>query len=632
MTQRLLISALVLLLLLGGLTWMVSLGRLPPADFSFCNESEVQSLDPAMVSGQPEGRIIWSVFEPIVQLDPKTRKAKPGVAESWDLSDDGRVYTWHLREDARWSNGEPVTADDLLYSYRRFLDPATGAEYAQAMWYVTNAKKYSQGAKALAPGDAVEIELHEQPEGALPFARGTVLRGELISVDRDAGFEGQEIAEQDYTKRHSFLVALDDGQRRFHVTRSADEPSDHDPCKAIQFDFNEVGIRAPDDHTLITELDSRTQYWPELIGFYAMSPVNRECVERHGSPEWTRAENIVSNGPYNVQFRRIRDRIRLVKSDTYWNKENVAFDVIDAIVAEQPVTQFNLYETGQIDWVPKVPPLIARELMKADPPRQDYNPGSQLATYFYWFNTTQKPYDDPRVRQALVMAIDRAEIVKIIGAGEEPSRSLVPPGIPGYEPMRCPPEDADRARELLAEAGYPEGKGFPRAQILYNSGSDQHETIAELLRKQWQKNLGITVTTRKEEWGTYINSLNRLNYEIGRQGWIGDYNDPNTFLDLLESDNGNNRSGYSSPEYDALIHAAAEEPDPERRMELLQQAEAQIMRDLPVIPIYSYVSRNLVRPNLQGFYNNVQDSHPLHALYRDDNLTGPNNFMEDAKR
>lgn len=630
MQSRLLPLLFLLSAGLAGVAWIVNQGRLEPADFAFANETEVQSLDPAVVSGQPEGRIIWSIYEALVQLDPEDRSAKPGVAESWEVSEDGRTYTWAIRKDAKWSNGEPLTAEDFEYTFRRFLDPTTGAKYAQAMWYVTGARKYSQGASGLKVGDAVEIELHQRPEGALTHARGQMLRGELLSIDRDTGYEDAEVEAKDYTRRHSFLVAVDGEERRFHVTVEPSPSEEWQDCKAILLDFSEVGIRAPNPYTLITELESPTPFWPELIGFYAMSPVNKTCIETHGSPDWTYPENIVTNGPYEVQFRRIRDRIRLVKSPTYWNRDKVSFNVIDAMVIEQTVTQFNMYETGQIDWVPKVSPLISRELMAADPPRPDYNPGVQLATYFYAFNVTRPPYNDVRVRRALAMALDRDEIIATAGAGEMPARTMVPPGIPGYTPQPCPPEDIEEAQRLMAEAGYPGGEGFARVQILYNSGFEQHETIAELVRKQWEKNLGITVSTRKEEWGTFLNSTSRLNFEVARRAWIGDYTDANTFLDLFEGDNGNNQTGFDNPEYNDLIKAAGRETDAAKRQEILMEAERLLMSEVPVVPIYTYVSRSLVRPSIQGFWNNLQDSHPLHTLYRDDELTGPNNFMEDA--
>ncbi|TWT85256.1 Periplasmic oligopeptide-binding protein precursor [Posidoniimonas polymericola] len=630
MTQRLLISALVLLVILGALTWMVSLGRLPPADFSFSNGTEVQSLDPAVVSGAPEGRILWSIFECLVQLDPDTREARPGVAESWDVSEDGRTYTWRLRDNARWSDGTPVTAHDFYYSYRRFLDPLTAAKYSQAMWYVKNGERYTLGASKLKVGDKVEVELHERPAGTPPHARGTVLRGELVAIERDAEYADQEVADNDFGKRHTLVINVDGEDQRFRITGRPDEAANDQACKAVLIDFNEVGIRVEDDHTLVTELNDPTPFWPELVGFYAMSPVNRKCVETHGWPEWTRPENIVTNGPYEIQFRRIRDRIRLVKSDKYWDKESVQLGVIDALVVDSLITAFNLYETGQIDWSYTNPKLINRKLLAAEPPRSDFNPAPQLATYYYNFNTTREPLNDVRVRKALALALDREQILDTVGAGEPPAYALVPPGMQGYTSQECAANNVAEAQRLLAEAGYPEGVGFPRIEILYNSGAEEHETIAELVRKQWQERLGISVSGRKEEWGTYLSNSAQLNYDICRRSWIGDYMDPNTFLDMYVSNNGNNQSGYAEPEYDALIAAAGAETDPAARMEILMRAERMLMDAQPLLPVYTYVSSNLIRPNIRGFYNNLQDSHPLKAIWIDPDLEGPNEYMRDA--
>ncbi|TWT32384.1 Periplasmic oligopeptide-binding protein precursor [Posidoniimonas corsicana] len=630
MTQRLLISALLLIGLVAGLGWLVSLGRLPPADFSFSNGTEVQSLDPAVVSGAPEGRILWSIFECLVQLDPETRQALPGVAESWEVSEDGRTYTWRLRDDARWSNGDPVTAHDFYYTYRRFLDPLTSAKYAQAMWHVKNGERYTLGASVLKPGDKVEVELHEAPDGALPHARGQVLRGELKAIERDSQFRDEEVTSKDFAKQHTLVLDVEGAERRFRMTGRTEQSDEWEPCKAVLLDFSEVGVRVVDDHTLVTELSNPTPFWPELIGFYAMSPVNQTCIETHGWPDWTAPENIVTNGPYRIQFRRIRDRIRLVKSDNYWDRDNVALEVIDALVVDSLITAFNLYETGQIDWSYTNPKLINRELLKEQPPRPDFNPARQLATYYYNFNTTREPLNDVRVRKALALALDRDQILDTVGAGEPPAYSLVPPGMPGYTSQECAANNVEEARRLLAEAGYPEGVGFPRLEILYNSGAEEHETIAELVRKQWQERLGISISGRKEEWGTYLSNSAQLNYDICRRSWIGDYLDPNTFLDMYVSNNGNNQSGYAVPEYDALIAAAAAETDPEKRMRILEQAERMLMDAQPLLPVYTYVSSNLVRPKIRGFYNNLQDSHPLRRLWIDPDLEGPNEYMADA--
>lgn len=626
MPTRSLAAFAILLCLVGAVVGIVRQGQLPPAEFTFNNDTEIESLDPAVVTGQPEGRIIDELYEGLVRLGPKERKPLPGVAERWELSEDGLTYTFHLREDAKWNDGTPVTAEDYVYSMRRFLDPQTLAEYAYQAWYLKNGKRYSRAARGVEPGDPVEIELLDPPADALPFARGEVLRGELVRVDTDPAATEEELADAEkHTKLRTFVVAIGGTERRFRVGEE-NATDGAEACRQLMLDFGEVGFRAVDEHTIETVLESPTPYWLNLMGFYPLYPVNRTCIETHGPLQWTKPENLVSNGPYQVEFRRIRDRIRLRKNPHYWNRENVAIETIDALAVQSLTTSFNLYATGKVDWITKVAPLISRELFEADPPRNDFNPDAQFGTYFYNFNTGRKPFDDVRVRQALVLALDRREIVTTACAGELTAQSMTPPGLPDYDPPECEGTNLDKAKQLLAEAGYPNGTGFPKIEILYNY-EQQHQTIAELIRKQWRRGLGIDVATRNEEWSTYLASTRQKKYDVVRRAWIGDYLDPITFLDMFVTGGENNNTDWGDPEYDRLIQDAKREPDPEARLELLREAERMLMTELPVMPVYYYVSRSMVAPHVYGWYNNLEDRHPLWALSIDRTAKGPNDFM-----
>jgi len=241
----------------------------------------------------------------------------------------------------------------------------------------------------------------------------------------------------------------------------------------------------------------------------------------------------------------------------------------------------------------------------------------QLTTYFYMVNTTRKPLDDVRVRKALSLALDRDEIVRVAtAAGEFSAYSLVPPNLPGYEQQTCPQRDPEKARELLAEAGYPGGRGLGKLEIHYNT-EQGHQAIAELVRKQWQRELGINVSLRNEEWASAQDTQNQMKYMITRRSWGGDYLDPNTFLDLYITDGENNSTGFSNAEYDRLIAEAARESDKARRMRMLERAERILMDEMPIIPIYFYVSKNMVKPYVRGWYSNLQDIHPLRSIWID---------------
>lgn len=617
------------LLLVG---WIVAQGQLPPADFTFNNSTDIKSLDPAVVTGQPEGRIIMSLYEGLVRLGPRYREPQPGMAKSWEISEDGLTYTFNIRDGCKWSNGEPVTADDFVYSMRRFLSPGTQAEYAYQAWYLKNARKFSRAARGVEVGDPVEVELFERVEGSLPFAPGKKVFGKLVAIETDADASEEELKDNDnYTKLRTFVVEVQDETNRYRISAEQGELKNATACKQITLDFNQVGIRASNNMTVVMELEAPTPYWLQLLGFYPLSPVNRTCVETYGKSDWAKTGRIVTNGAYLLEFRRIRDRIRLVKNPDYWDAENVDIETIDALMIESLTTAFNMYETGQLDWQPQNDPLISKELLSLPEPRNDFNPQPQFGTYFYAFNVTRPPLDDVRVRQALVMSIDRQQILDVACAGEVPTRSFVPPGLPGYTSSFCSDQNIEAAKKLLAEAGYPDGVGFPKISLLYNY-QEQHQTIAELLRKQWQRNLGINVSTRNEEWGTYLASQRNLSYDAMRRAWIGDYLDPNTFLDMFVTNGENNKTGWSNSEYDKLIKQAKLETDAKKRLSMLTEAEAILMEQLPIMPIYNYVSRSLVRNHIQGFWNNLQDTHPLQFLKIDRDYKGPSDFMVPITR
>ncbi len=593
------ISLAIVAITLGLMAWAVSFGTLPPADFTFCNGDEIKTVDPALSTGQPEGRIIWALFEGLCRWHPETLEPIPGAAQRWELSADKRTYTFFLRPEALWSDGTPVTANDFSYSLRRFLHPATAAEYGKELWYIDGARQFTT--RDIAPGDPVEVELHEKPAGALPFASGAILRGTLRAI-ADAE-----------TERPIYTVELEGLSQRFQRVDQGAASDGATACRMITYDFQHVGVRAIDEHTLEIRLRHPVPYFLTLMGFYPFSPVNRRCVETHGYPGWTRPENLVGNGPFRLEFRRVRDRIRLVKSPTYWNRDAVRLNTVDALAVKSATTMLNLYMTGQADWITTVPTEVVTDLMARD----DFQPAPFLGLYYYLINTEKPPLGDARVRRALALAVDRDEIVeRVTRSGQVPAYSVVPDEISKYMAY-APPVfgafDPAEARRLLAEAGYPDGRGCPKIELLYNT-SESHKAIAEVIQSQWKRHLGIDASLSNQEWGAYLTARRQRRYMIARAGWIGDYVDPNTFLDLFTSDNPQNQSGWSSAEYDRLVRLAQLEPDDARRLELFRAAERIVLAELPLIPIYFYVSQSMVRPYVEGFHPNIQDVHPLWAI------------------
>jgi oligopeptide transport system substrate-binding protein len=508
--------------------------REPPADVTIINGAEPESLDPAIITGQPDSRVVLGLFEGLLRLDPKTARPIPGLAERWEISPDGLIYTFHLRTNLVWSTGEPITADDVVYSWIRALDPATASDYAGQLFYLKNAEEFNAG----------KIK---------------------------------------------------------------------DPSL--------VGVRALDKLTVRVELNHPTAFFLDLCAFQTLYVVPRWTIEKYGD-RWMMARPLPVSGPYELVYWRINDKIRLQKNPRYWDAADTQSKIIDILPVGSPSTALNLYMRGQADvvWDKE---LIPSELLDVLLKRPDFHTFDYLGTYFIRFNITRKPFDDPRVRKALALAVDRERIVKkITRGGEQPASSIVPNGTANYTPPQGLGYDPALARKLLAGAGYPGGRGFPHFEYMFNASAGgaakMHENVAIELQQMWRDTLGINMDLRQVEWKVYLSSLSHLDYELARSSWVGDYDDPQTFLGMFTSNDGNNRTGWKNPHYDALIQAANEQTDLRKRGELFQQAETLLVRDeAPVIPLFFYVGVNYFDTNkIQGIYKNILDDHPLQSIRR----------------
>jgi len=506
----------------------------PPADVTIINNAEPETLDPALLTGQPEFRIAIGLFEGLTRLDPKTAKAIPGLAESWEVSPDACAYTFHLRTNLVWSTGDPITADDLVYSWIRALNPMTAADYAGQLYPLKNAEAFNTG----------RIK---------------------------------------------------------------------DPAL--------VGVHAVDSLTVRVELNHSTAFFPDICTMPVASVVPRQTIEKYGD-RWLMARPLPSSGPYELAVWRINDKVRLRKNPRYWDAANTQLEIIDLLPIGSQSAALNLYENGQVDvvWDKELVPV---ELLDVLLQRPDFHTFNYLATYFVRFNVTRKPFDDPRVRRALALAVDKERIVKkITRAGEPPASHLVPDGTANYVPPVGLGYDPELAKKLLAEAGYPGGRGFPRFDYIFNApagGSAKiHEEVAIELQQMWHDTLGIDMELRQLEWKVYLSVQNQLDYNLSRSSWVGDYNDANTFLGLFTSNDGNNRTGWKNAQYDALIREANEQTDLKAREKLLQQAETMLVRDeVPILPLFFYVGINYFDTNrIQGIYENILDDHPLQSIRR----------------
>ena len=664
--RRNLISALLVLvaaLLVVGLTLSRSTrGR---ADFSFVNGTEPKTLDPNVMTGEPEGRIAQELFEGLTRLEARSLEPVPGAAESWEITPDGKTYTFHMRDGARWSDGHPVTAHDFVYSWRRMQEPALGSEYAYIMHIVRFAEAYNTHA---AQADALQGPIVTALDELAAKYQGVVPAAAVREFDAKQSLHG--VLKGTPNPRLSAFLLRPNGDmsqaellelRRELKTEGARRRGLHD--EAVRHFGVDGGAYAKDDRTLVVELVAPTPYFLELTAFHSFYPVPRWAVER--SPHaWFLPGSIVGNGPFVLADWRVGDRIRLERSPTYWGRNEVKLESAEALALENMTTALNLYLTGEVDWLPHntYPQDLGPDLKKS---RQDFYIGPALVTYFYRINSTRKPFDDVRVRRALNLAIDREQITRdVLLLGQVPATHFVPSGIRGYvSPQTGLSYDVAQARKLLTEAGFPDGKGFPKFGILYNT-LEAHKKLAEVVADQLRRNLNLDVSAYNQEWQSYLESERSLNYDVSRGGWVGDYEDPNTFLDIWVTNGGNNRTGWGNLVYDRLIEAAANvekfltEPafllehahDPatlkrlaeqvqksgeaaqrldaiaQLRMALLAEAEGILIReDYPLIPLYFYVISGLVKPNVGGFYahlvgadgqtrSNLRDVHPLRSI------------------
>ncbi|RLQ23381.1 peptide ABC transporter substrate-binding protein [Seongchinamella sediminis] len=490
----------------------------------FGNGSEPQSIDPHVMSGSPEVNIARALFEGLVTRHPHSMAMVPGVAERWDISADGRVYTFYLNPRACWSNGDPVTAADFHWSLLRSIHPQMGNHLAYTLFGIA---------------------------GAQDFATG----------------------------------------------RNNDPES--------------VGIEVVDPQTLRIHLNNPDPYFLSTMGTYPTYPVHRATIEAHGAwtdrfSGWTRLGNIVSNGPFVLSEWQLNRRLEVTRSDTYWDRGNVSLNAVVFHPVESATAEEKMFRAGQLHFTQTVPlSKIPGYQAMANSPYQQHR---WQGTYFLQLNTRREPLDDQRVRQALALATDRHKLVDtVLLQTEVPNPGLVPVNTPGYQSPPALDYNPQRARQQLAAAGYPGGAGLPAMEFVFNT-SENHRKIAVVLQQMWKEELGIAITLANQEWKVYLDTVNEGDYTISRMGWIAADLNPATYLNILTSESGINRTGFSHARYDEIMLALVPaEADPEKRTALMQEAEAILLDEVPVLPLYTYNSKHLVQPSVKGAPPNVLD-------------------------
>jgi len=493
-------------------------GAAKGVEFVMNNGAEPQTLDPSKIQGVPEHKVYMALFEGLVGYDPKTSLAVPGVAESWTVSPDGAQLTFKLRK-ATWSDGTKITAQTVVDSWLRTLDPKTASEYA--------------------------------------YMVGMVIKG---AGDFNGGKAGKEA----------------------------------------------VAIRAVDEYTFQCDLLGPMPYAVDMMAHYSFAILPMHVINAKGD-DWIKTENIVGNGPFKLAEWKPQESITFVPNPKYWDAKTVKISKLTLLPIDDNLTAYNKFKAGEVDWAHGVPLDLIDEIKL----RPDYQVAPQVATYYYIFNVTRKPFDDVRVRKALTLALDREELVAKVTKGGQLATTGMVPVMAGYTPAKGAGFNVEEAKKLLAEAGYPGGKGFPKTPILYNT-NDNHKKIGEWVQESWKKNLGIEVSLVNQEWKTFLDTRsNAHDFFIARAGWVGDYLDPNTFLDMFIIGSGNNDGLYANKQYDELVKKAATMKAGPERMAVLQQAEGLLItQDQAVAPFYHYVEQDMIDlSKWDGWYANPLGVH-----------------------
>lgn len=492
------------------------------------NGGEPDSLDPARAEGIQAFNVIADLYEGLLALGARG-DIVPGVAASWEVSDDGLTYTFRLRDDARWSDGTPVTAQHFVAGMRRSLSPDTGSTYAALLYPIDNAEAVAQGRL---------------------------------------------------------------------------------PATAL-------GVSAEDERTLVIRLHAPAPYLPTLLTMPTAMPFLDDGGAERG--RFADPARFVGNGPFLLAGWEPGSDIRLRKNPGYREAELVAIDEVRYYPITEPLTELNMYRAGELDITFAVPGSHVEQLRETHAGELRITP--YLATYFLAFDLTEAPLDNVALRQALSMAIDREALVRVTGRGEQPAYGLVPGGIDGYAPAHVgwrslpPAERLAKARELYGQAGY--SAAAPLQVTLLYDAADIHETIALAVSEMWRTNLGVEVQLDKREWKYFLDTRDeRGDWQVMRFAWTGDFDHPAAFADIFRSSSPQNLPGYASERYDALLAAAETSIDPDEQLRLYAEAEAVMLADAPIAPLYFYVSKHLVSPDVAGFEANVFDRHPSRYLQK----------------
>ncbi|QYO65456.1 peptide ABC transporter substrate-binding protein [Leptolyngbya sp. 7M] len=598
--------------------------------------SEPESLDPAIPTGQPEARMLMALYDGLVEYDPRTMQPIPGIAESWEVGQENTEYIFRLRNNATFSNGDPITAHDIAYTFRRALDPNLAAKNAYLAHYIKYAQEYNSKRSFvrdktgrfllksdLNPNGQSSPESTDDTQPVETESSASEFRRFIDGPERLTVPSGEK-ARNELFEKDPKLKAIAEG-------------ADLVPVRA-----EDIGVEAIDDLTFRIKLKQPAPFLIGLLGHQFFRIVHRPTIERFRK-DWTKPENIVTSGAFVLKEHHPYDRVVVAKNPGYWDAEMVRLNGIEFYPLDEQTTMLNLYKTGRVDAIYNhtVPAAWVETIRQY---KHEYMNHPEVAIEYYTVNVTKPPMNNLKVRQAFALAVDRDALAKFRKT-TQPLIDFTPEGLfPEYEAIRAKVYERElakigssleewkarkfdpaKARKLLGEAGFPvngsDGNwscpSFPvdQVEILYNT-SDNNKSIAEFIQAQFKQNLGITLQLKNQEWKTFLNTRKNLEYSgLGRAGWIGDYMDPMSFLKLFYGKNNDSSTGWSNSRFDKLIDEANSQPDPKSRYEKMAEAEFMMIQDQPVLPWQTQKTNFLRKPYVKGLYPNPGTLHSWKFVY-----------------
>lgn len=596
----------------------------------YVNGDEPESLDPPVSSGQPEARIYMALYEGLVEYDPKTLAAIPALAERWDVNNDSSEFVFHLRRNARWSNGDPITAHDFVYTIRRGLAPALASKNAYLAYYITYAQAYNENAVFVRDTKTQQFLLAEVVADTAEAAGAALSQKPLNSTEPEYRPTAEEQKPDPDTAFHQFMhspprltLPGDEEDRNALLAKNPRLQAAVQGKEFVPVSAEDIGVEAVDDYTVRISLSQPAAYFLGLIAHQLFRLAPRKVIEKYGD-HWTDPANIVTCGAFRLKAWLPYNELVVERDPMYWDAANVRLDEIHFFVSTDNHTSLNLYKVGEADAV--LNHAVPNAWLDVVRPKKDYMDGAEAAIVYITINTTKPPMNDARVRRAFNMAIDKINYAKSRRI-TKPLSAFTPEGMfPGYPQPKGDGFDPELARKLLAEAGFPvtkkddgsfECKSFPVGQVEYIFNTNtSNKAMAEFMQAQWKQNLGITVPLRSMEFKTYMPARTKLEYSGFAVGlWGADYMDPFTFLGIFTTPRGVNGTGWYDLKYVAMLDDANRTLDHQRRFEQLAKAEKYLLDAQPIIPIETSSVNFVKKPYVKGMYPNAASLYPWKFVY-----------------